>query len=308
MAPLQLLRVISVICEIPPYFTKLTKELIVEHTFSGGKKYLIISVLFYTVGYIYILTNTSHSNLALFTFLSLYFIVLPGFYIHWVMRPQKSSWYKIFLIFFIGTLAVKISFPNSITNYFEDFSTLRAVILLIIITMNIRMFFNIFKNISGIRKSKNDPRFEIAIDKNRKSVQQQKIEMLIASEMVNWYYFLGKYPSSNRKYYLISKSRNAWILWSILFFIGISSLYCFWILYSYSILIATFSSLFILYSIPMLVANYRMAKYESIYIKGDYLVINYAAWAITAISVIHISNIKLISARGCSQLRDSQRG
>jgi len=66
--------------------------------------------------------------------------------------------------------------------------------------------------------------FEIAIDKNKKPVEQQKIEMLIASELVNWYYFLGRYPSSNRKYHLISKSRNAWILWLILSLVGITEL------------------------------------------------------------------------------------
>ena len=156
------------------------------------------------------------------------------------------------------------------------------------------MAYSIIKGLWNARKQSGDPRVH-AIDQNKGDDKKLSVALTFAWEPASWYYAIPRFSKRHIKsitnLVLASASRLHWAGLTLVCIL-LSGL-TYELLNRWSELGAIIISSIILYSVPFIAANYRVARHYSIYIRDNKLIINNAFWGLLVVELDKIIDVKL---------------
>lgn len=253
--------------------------------------FILLSALVYGTGYL-----TYHfdifSEATLFIYPLLYFVALPFVYLLFVTDCFKAGWYKLLMILLFGASVSRLTFLQNVEHFADYTYIIKILVIFVVLFLNFKLFAKIMKDISSALRRDEDPRLSIAKEYRVKEVPDTaKIGMLALSEVANWFFLLRKIKSRHNQLKIATVHGSKKILYLLLATIVSFAYLIFSSLYNQHIVLAIFMVILVLYSLPMIVANYRVSEYHSIYASGKYIVIANGVWSIAA---IHADDIEAI--------------
>ncbi|MGS0691334.1 hypothetical protein [Shewanella sp. 30m-9] len=240
-----------------------------------------------------------------------YFVLLPAIYGYCIIYIGQQHWWKMLLIFSLSSLMARFSFPTELASYFEFISWIRYPIIVVLLMLQVTLIYRVVKSLWQGRKLPGDPRLHIhdgvqGKPLTEKALQAHGVAMTLAMEVVNWFYALNhlsrQHPPALCKLQLWSASRWHYLLVNL----GILSatVLSYWLLASWSVIAAILVSSFIGYCLVMARANYRLARYYSVYLHQQYLVINAGVWGFIMLPLTDIEAINVGQYRRSKLLSD----
>ncbi len=284
--------------------------------------YLLIAVVVYTLG-IKLMPETleaEHSLLYVYIFSTFYFVVLPLTYWFCVIKASNLKAWKLIIAFSLSSLVARYSFPLELTEYFEFVMWIRYPLIAALIAVELYISFSVIRGLWNARKAAGDPRitaFNLNNNKSAKNDEEQSygglkgrlkstfkdnkqdskvsIGVLVASEPASWYYAI---PYFSRKHPKASVTLNSIMAkgWHFcLSMVGsvLGAVLSYYLLFEFSIYLAYFVAGLFAYGFIFIVANYRVAKNYSVYIKGEQLIINSGMWSFFCINLSDISDVEI---------------
>ena len=262
--------------------------------------FLILMVTVYFIGFNIVpeqLTQTS-DQLFLAVVSALYFVLLPLLYWYWVIKIGKQKSWKILVILSLSSLMARLSYPPQITEYFEFIAWLRFPIIAVLLIIELYLMVSIIKGLWQARKASDDPRLAIiaqyaaTVEQDQSNAVKQlralntegasntdlpknqmpddkklTLGLILATEPASWYYaipyFSRRHPVSITPLKLLSG--QPWHALVIIMCLIAASTLSYMLLDDMSHIAAVFVSGLILYSVVLIVANYRISRYYSLY-------------------------------------------
>jgi hypothetical protein len=261
--------------------------------------FFVIAISIYTLGFNFIPEELNYDG-SLISILPVllaiigYFIVLP--ILHWflIIKANQDKAWKILIILSISSACARYSFPTAIAEYFEFIAWLRYPIIAVILIIELFLMYTIIKGLWNARKLSGDPRVH-AIKEHKDDDKKLSIALTFAWEPASWYYAIPRFSKNHIKKItnlsLASASRLHWagLTLACILLSGLT----YELLHGWSEIVAIILSSIILYSVPFIAANYRVARHYSIYIQDNKLVINNAFWGIFVVELNKITDIEI---------------
>ncbi|AZG74706.1 hypothetical protein [Shewanella livingstonensis] len=226
---------------------------------------------------------------------ALYFVLLPLCYWYCIIKIGGQKLWKMLVILSLSSLVARLSFPAEIAHYFEFIAWIRYPIIAVLLVIQLYLIVSVARGLLKVRKLKGDPRVgavETYRDGDDKSLT---LALIMASEATNWFYsipwFSRNHPPAIANINLVSATR--WHVWLMLIgYISASSL-SYVLLASWSEWVAIIVSSIIAYTLMSMVANHRLARYYSLYLIRDNLVINNSLWGFMVINIADIASVDI---------------
>jgi len=261
--------------------------------------FFIIAITIYTIGFNFLpeefnFDGSLNSLLPVLLASFGYFILIPA--LHWVLiikANQDKAW-KLFIILSISCTCARYSYPAALAEYFEFIAWLRYPIIAVLLLIELYLMYIIVKGLWSARKLSGDPRVNV-IEKYKDDEKKLSMALTFSWEPATWYYaiprFTRKHVNKAADLSLASSSLLHCITLVIIciFFSGLS----YELLNSWSELTAIIVSSVILYSVPFIIANHRVAKNYSIYIHNNKLIVNNSFWGVLAVELQNISGVEV---------------
>ncbi|WP_448213181.1 hypothetical protein [Colwellia sp. MEBiC06753] len=226
-----------------------------------------------------------------------YFVVLPMLYWQWVIKAgQQKSW-KIILVFSLSLVCARYSFPSQVSEYFAFISYIRYPIIGVLLAIQCYLFAIVIKGLWQARKLSGDPRIHAAANFSGQD-NKQALALMMASEPASWYYAIPYFSRDHVKAIatLQLRSAKAWWWLTLLSACAIAGIGSYWLIAPWSELAAVIVASFCFYSVIMVTANYRVARYYSVYVYQDKLIINPGFLQMMVIDLAAISAINTDNA------------
>jgi len=223
-----------------------------------------------------------------------YFILIPILYWSLIIKAGGQKAWKTLIILSISSLCARYSFPASIAEYFDFIAWIRYPIIAILVIIELYLMWTIIRGLWQARKLSGDPRVH-AWNQHKEDDKKLSLALPLAWEPASWYYFIPKFSKKHKKSVahlsLLSASRYHWLT-LVVSFILLSGL-SYYFLVDWSELVAMILSSFLLYCIIFITANYRIARYHSIYVIDQQLIINDAFLGLMVIDIDQIEKIEI---------------
>ena len=240
----------------------------------------------------------------------IFFVVLPIFYWHLVIKVGEQPKWKMLLIFSLSSLVARYQYPEQIAQYFEFIMYLRYPLIAVLLIIELFLMYTVIKALWQARSLSGDPRVHSLIkyhDKldndelNKKQLEKLKTERDLAytfsHEPASWFYAIPRFtrrhlaPIASIK--LLSANPLHLLLISIL--LVTATVVSYVLLQDYSETLALVIATLVFYSYIMFIANYRISKHFSLYEMEQHLVINDAWWGMLVVENNNIKNITSVS-------------
>ncbi|MFB2643058.1 hypothetical protein ACE02D_12280 [Shewanella bicestrii] len=288
--------------------------------------FLVLMIAVYVLGFHLLpeqLTNTREA-LSLAVVTALYFVLLPVLYWYWIIKIGAQKPWKMLVVLSLSSLMARLSYPHELAEYFEFVAWLRYPIIAVLLLIELYLMVSIMKGLWQARKASGDPRLAIveqyaAMAQPEPSAEAVKIDsinpykpsesglppsadekrltlgLILATEPASWYYaipyFSRRHPEAIGSLNLLSA--KPWHALVIIVGLMAASVVSYSLLDGISHIAALFVSGLLLYSILLMVANYRLSRYYSLYQRADKLIINNGMWGFMAVDFTQISELKL---------------
>ncbi|MCL1146959.1 hypothetical protein L2747_13215 [Shewanella marinintestina] len=264
--------------------------------------FLLSAIVIYCIGFQWLPESMQGANALGLTIAiaASYFVLLPAMYAYCIIYVGQQHWWKMLVVFSLSSLMARFSFPAELASYFEFIAWLRYPIIAVLLLLQVTLVYRVIKSLWQGRKLPGDPRLHIhdAVQGkvlSEKALQAHGVAMTLAMEVVNWFYALNhltrQHPQSLCKLQLLSASPWHYLLANIV--IISSAVFSYWLLASWSMIAAILVSSFIGYCLVMARANYRLARYYSVYIHQQYLVVNAGVWGFTMLPLSDIEEVNV---------------
>lgn len=271
--------------------------------------FLLSAIVVYCVGFQWLPESMEMTNALPLTIAAAasYFVILPAIYAYCIIYVGQQHWWKMLVVLSLSSLMARFSFPAELASYFEFIAWLRYPIIAVLLLLQVTLIYRVVKSLWQGRKLPGDPRLHIhdAVQGkvlSEKALQAHGVAMTLAMEVVNWFYALKhltrQHPKALCRLKLISASVWHYLLTNIVI-ISVAAL-SYWLLASCSIIAAVLVSSFISYCLVMARANYRLARYYSVYLHQQYLVINAGVWGFTMLPLSDIEEVN-VGHYGCNK-------
>lgn len=262
--------------------------------------FLSIALITYTLGFQFLPQEWQYQeNIAHIFPLALasvaYFVLLPILYWFYIIKANQQKPWKLILIFSLSCLCARYSFPSSIALYFDFIAWVRYPIIGILLIIEFYLMFTIIKGLWGARNLSGDPRLHV-IEKYQGDDKKLTLALPLAWEPTSWYYALPKFSRQHAAAITnLSLVSANWLFWFGLMigsavFAGAS----YYLLIDWSELAAIIVSSLVIYGVIFLTANYRVARYYSIYLTENKLVINNAFFGLMSVDLVEIEAINIV--------------
>lgn len=261
--------------------------------------FLVSAIISYSLGFQFLpeSINTTNSQSLLGIFSMLYFLVLPFIYWFCIIKVGEQKLWKMLLIFSLSSLMARLSFPVEIAAYFEFIAWLRYPIIAVLLAIQLFLMVSIIKALWQARSLSGDPRVHILDTYQEEGDKKRSLALVMASEPASWYYAI---PYLSRKHVnaitsltLRSASRLHWLMMTLCT-LAITTL-VYMLISPWSELVAIILASIVSYSVVMVMANYRISRYFSVYGHDDKLVINNSVWGFMSVNLADISRVELDS-------------
>ena len=223
-----------------------------------------------------------------------YFILVPILYWFLIIKAGGQKAWKLLIILSISSLCARYSFPESIGEYFEFVAWVRYPIIAVVLVIEFYLMWAIINGLWQARKLSGDPRVHVW-KKYKDDDKKLALALPLAWEPASWYYAIPKFSKKHQKpvghLQFVSASRYHWLSLTVLFIILSGLSYHF--LVDWSEVAAVFVSSLLIYSIIFITANYRIARYHSIYIIDDQLIVNDAFFGFMVINIYQIKKVEV---------------
>lgn len=259
--------------------------------------FILCAILSYSLGFQFVpeSVEADYEQGLLVGFSLIYFIFLPSVYWFCIIKVGGQKLWKMLLIFSLSSLMARLSFPTEIAQYFEFIAWLRYPIIAVLLAVQLFLMVSIVKALWQARSLSGDPRVHILDTFKEQDDKQRSLALIMASEPASWYYaipYLSRnHVSAITDLTLRSASRWHWLLMTLGNFIIAGAVYT--IISPWSELVAIIVASFISYGVVMILANYRISRYFSVYGHEDKLVINNSVWGFISIKIEDIDRIEL---------------
>jgi len=261
--------------------------------------FLAIAVLIYTLGFQWIPSELEFDGTLISIFPLViasvgYFVVIPILYWFLIIKAGRQKSWKLLIVFSLSSVCARYSFPASIAEYFEFVMWIRYPVIAVILLIESYLIYFIIKGLWQARKLSGDPRIH-TFEKYQGDEKKLIIALMMAWEPAGWYYAIPKFSKNHQKagthLNLLSANRLHWLglILSCVLLSGLS----YYLLFDWSVLAAVVISSIILWSLIFITANYRIARYYSIYFHDNKLIINNAFWGFMAIDINQISQVEV---------------
>ncbi len=262
--------------------------------------FLSIAIVTYTLGFQF-LPQEWHYQASIANVLPLalasvaYFIFLPLLYWFYIIKANQQKPWKLILIFSLSSVCARYSFPHSIAEYFEFITWVRYPIIAILLIIEFYLMFTIIKSLWGARNLSGDPRLHV-IEKYQGDDKKLTLGLPLAWEPASWYYALPKFSRQHAKEITnLSLMSASWFHWlSLMIASAVLSGLSYYLLIDWSELAAIIVSSFVIYGVIFLTANYRVARYYSIYSTDNKLIINNAFLGLMVVDLSQIESAHLV--------------
>ncbi len=224
-----------------------------------------------------------------------YFVFLPVLYWFYIIKANQQKPWKLVLIFSLSCFCARYSFPTSIAEYFEFIAWVRYPIIAILLMVEFYLVYTIIKGLWGARNLSGDPRLHV-IDRYIDDEKKLALALPLAWEPASWYYAIPKFSRQHitaiTNLSLASANRLHWL--SLILGCTFLASASYYFLIAWSELAAIIVSSLIIYGVIFLTANYRIARYYSIYLSQNKLVINNAFFGILVVNIEQIEAISIV--------------
>ncbi|WP_076415593.1 hypothetical protein [Shewanella sp. UCD-KL12] len=259
--------------------------------------FLVSAIISYSLGFQFLpeSIDSVNSKGLLGIFSTLYFLILPFIYWFCIIKVGEQKLWKMLLIFSLSSLMARLSFPVEVAAYFEFIAWLRYPIIAVLLAIQLFLMVSIIKALWQARSLSGDPRVHILDTYQEEDDKKRSLALVMASEPASWYYAI---PYLSRKHVnaitslsLRSASRLHWFMMTLGTLALASVVYL--LISPWSELVAIILASIVSYSVVMVMANYRISRYFSVYGHDDKLVINNSVWGFMSVNLTDISRVEL---------------
>ncbi|MGB0895678.1 MAG: hypothetical protein ACPGUD_14890 [Parashewanella sp.] len=286
--------------------------------------FLLIAIVSYSLGIKFLpeTLSTAHDWRLLYLFSALFFVILPTCYWYCIINKGKQKLWKMLLVFSLSAFVARMSFPTQLADYFEFITWLRYPLLAVLIAFELYLMVSVIRGLWQARKAKGDPRLsalnlinasnnkqELPADddnsvkakladkvRHSKKESMQTLTLTLAAEPASWYYAIP-YLSRNHVPAIAQLNTKSAQLWHILLVVSgllFASVISYQLLAGFSEIGAIFVSGLCVYSLIFSLANFRVARYFSIYQQQNQLVVSVGMMSLLAIEQDNIQQIELV--------------
>lgn len=224
----------------------------------------------------------------------LIFVVVPLFYIAWMIKPSNQPRWKILLVLSLSCLVARYQYPPEIAQYFDFIAWLRYPIIAVVLVFELYLIGSVIKSLWQARTLAGDPRINV-LKQYQDQEKKREIGLVFAFEPASWYYaiprFTRKHPLAIGHLQLLSA--KAWHLALVLLSLVAITFASYVLLLDWSELGAVIVSTLWAYCLILVIANYRVSKHFSLYLQDGQLIINNAWWGFIAIDINNIAECKI---------------
>lgn len=259
--------------------------------------FLSLAVICFSAGFYFLpeQINTQFEKMVSASFAVIYFVVLPLLYWLLIIKAGNQKPWKMILIFSLSAAVARFSFAPQIAEYFDFVMWLRIPIIVLLIALEFFLFTHVIKSLWQARKLKGDPRVHM-LNKMGNEGDEKKLQMslTLSYEPASWYYalpFLSRtHATSVGRLKLLSG--HFWHLLLLLTGLVILTAISYFLIASFSELVAIIVASIIGYSLISICANYRISRYFSAYILNHHLVINHSFLSLMVIPLDVIKGVE----------------
>jgi hypothetical protein len=237
--------------------------------------------------------TTDADKLSLGIISARYFMLLPLAYWYCIIKIGSQKLWKMLVILSLSSLVARLSFPAEIAHYFEFIAWLRYPIIAILLVIELYLVVSVVRGLLKVRKLQGDPRVGAVETYRERDQKSLTLALIMASEATNWFYsipwFSRHHPPAIANINLVSATR--WHVWLMLIGCISASSLSYVLLASWSEWVAIIVSSIIAYTLMSIVANHRLARYYSLYLIRNKLIINNSLWGFMVIDIADIDSV-----------------